>query len=177
MNSELPRVVIQTELGEIELEVDTTSAPVTAANFLRYVDEGYYQESSFYRTVKPDNQPQNDVKIEVIQGGLGMDYDESVRPRYAPITLERTSVTGLRHQDGTISMARLDPNSARTEFFICIGDQPELDYNGRRYADGLGFAAFGHVVSGFDVVRQIQQAPLQAQNLTPAIKISSIYRK
>jgi peptidyl-prolyl cis-trans isomerase A (cyclophilin A) len=141
MGQALPRVILQTELGDIEVEVDTVRAPATGANFLRYVDLGFYRAGHFHRTVRSDNQPDNAVKIGVIQGGI-----DSVRKDwFPPIELERTSVTKLRHLDGTISMARGNPNSARSSFFICIGDQPELDYGGKRNSDGQGFAAFGRV--------------------------------
>jgi len=169
---DLPRVVIQTTLGSIEVEVDTVRAPTTALNFLRYVDQGSYRGGSFHRTVRPDNQPGNKVKIEVIQGGL-----DSLRSKDAtPIPLERTSETGLTHQDGTISMARDGPDTATSDFFICIGDQPELDFGGKRNPDGQGFAAFGRVVRGIDVVRSIQTARARGQQLTPPIEILGIVR-
>lgn len=164
----LPRVLIQTELGDIEVQVDTARAPVTAANFLKYVDSGFYTGGRFHRTVKLDNQPNNKVRIEVIQAGIN---PEKEKDGFPPIKLERTSQTGLRHKDGTISMARDKPDSATSDFFISIGDQPELDYGGRRNPDGQGFAAFGRVVRGMDVVKKIQAAPAEGQKLTPAIKI------
>jgi peptidyl-prolyl cis-trans isomerase A (cyclophilin A) len=168
----LPRVVIQTSLGSMEVEVDTLRAPVTSNNFLRYVDQGAYRGGRFYRTVRLDNQPENTVKIEVIQGGL-----DTLRSKgLPPIKLERTTETGLSHQDGTISMARDGPETATSDFFICIGDQPELDFGGTRNPDGQGFAAFGKVVRGMDVVRQIQTARAQGQRLTPPIEIVEITR-
>jgi peptidyl-prolyl cis-trans isomerase A (cyclophilin A) len=167
-----PQVVIETSLGEIRVALDPEHAPVTTTNFLRYVDEHFFDDTSFYRTVTPANQPDNPVRIEVIQGGL----DDEAGVGYGPILLERTSVTGLRHVDGTISMARGGPDTASSEFFICIGDQPELDFGGRRNPDGQGFAAFGRVVSGMDVVRRIQQSPADGQRLTPEIKILRIRR-
>ncbi len=166
------RVVIETELGLIEVELDDENAPLTSGNFLQYVDDGFYNGCSFYRTVTMDNQPNDEVKIEVIQGG-NRDQEAGRRP---PIALERTSATGLRHLDGTISMGRFEPDSAHSEFFICIGDQPELDFGGRRYADGQGFAAFGQVISGMDVVRNIQAQPAEGQFLNPEIAIRSIQR-
>ncbi len=166
--SALPRVIIETDAGEIEIEVDTVRAPATAANFLRYVDGGFYDGGRFHRTVKPDNQPNNDVKIEVIQAGASA---TRTRDYFPPISLERTSVTKLTHADGTVSMARSEPDSARDQFFICIGDQPELDFRGKRNPDGQGFAAFGRVVRGMDVVRKIQAAPADGQNLRPPVRI------
>jgi len=171
-SAQLPRVRIHTALGDIVAEIDTISAPVTAANFLRYVDAGMYAGGSFHRTVKPDNQPGNAVKIEVIQAGR----DSAHAGEFAPIPLERTSVTHLTHRDGTVSMARGGPDTATSDFFICIGNQPALDYGGRRNPDGQGFAAFGQVTDGMDLVRQIQQSPAQGQSLTPAIVIVSIER-
>ena len=163
------RVLVQTERGDIVLEVDATHAPLTAANFLRYVDAGHYDGGTFHRTVKMDNQPDSPVKIEVIQAGVNPDR---VTNGFPPISLERTSVTGLRHEDGTISMARGQPDSASSGWFICINDQPSLDFGGARNPDGQGFAAFGRVLQGMDVVRAIQRAPnTDAQRLTPPIKI------
>ena len=164
----MPHVILETEVGEIEIEVDTVRAPVTAANFLKYVDGGFYDGGRFHRTVKPDNQPDNAVKIEVIQAGASA---ARVREFFPPIPLEPTGTTGLTHADGVISMARTQPDSARDQFFICIGNQPELDFGGKRNADGQGFAAFGRVVRGMDVVRRIQAAPARGQTLTPPVPI------
>ena len=162
------RVVLQTEKGAIELELDAARAPHTVRNFLAYVDAGLYDGGVFHRTVKPDNQPNNAVKIEVIQGGADPAREAAFLP---PIPLERTRVTGLRHLDGTLSMARDTPDSAQGDFFICIGAQPELDFGGKRNPDGQGFAAFGRVVKGMDVVRAIQQAPASGQQLVPPVRI------
>ncbi len=166
------RVVIETDAGRIEVAIDTAAAPATAGNFLRYVDDSFYDGTSFYRVVTPDNQPDNLVKIEVIQGGA-----DGTRGTREPIALERTSSTGLKHLDGTISMARNGPDTATSEFFICVGDQPELDFGGRRNPDGQGFAAFGRVVSGMDVVRKIQRSAVNAQRLAPPVAIKSIRRQ
>jgi peptidyl-prolyl cis-trans isomerase A (cyclophilin A) len=170
---QLPRVVIQTELGDIEVDVDSIHAPHTAANFLRYVDLGFYRFGRFHRTVRDDNQPGSKVKIAVVQAGL-----DSLRVKdFPPIALERTSLTKLSHKDGTISMARDGPDTATSDFFICVGDQPSLDFGGKRNADGQGFAAFGRVVLGMDVVRKIHQAPANAQALEPPVRIINIVRK
>ena len=170
---ELPRVTISTEFGEIEIEIDTVRAPVTASNFLGYVDGGFYNGGRFHRTVHPDNQPNDSIRIEVIQAGIN-----SARSGegFSSIPLERTNVTGIRHQDGTISMARGGPDSATSSFFICLGEQSSLDYGGFRNSDGQGFAAFGRVIRGMDVVRQIQQRPAEAQTLTPPVGILSANR-
>jgi len=169
---DLPRVVIETPLGSMEVELDTLRAPMTGRNFLRYVDQGSYRGGRFHRTVRLDNQPESRVRIEVIQGGL-----DSLRAKDSPpIELERTTETGLSHRDGTISMARDGPDTATSDFFICIGDQPELDFGGKRNPDGQGFAAFGRVVRGMDVARQIQTARAQGERLTPPIEIVDITR-
>ena len=151
--SETVTVVMSTSAGKITIELYPQAAPVTVNNFLRYVDGGYYSNSHFYRTVRMDNQAQNKIKIEVIQGGLGMETSDLP---FEPITHESTQSTGLLHLDGVISMGRLEPGTASSEFFICINDQPELDFGGQRNPDRLGFAAFGKVVQGMDVVREIQ---------------------
>src|SRR5256885_6003781 len=168
------RVIVQPERGDIVVEVDTTHAPNSAANFLRYVDAGHYDGGTFHRTVKMDNQPDSPVKIEVIQAGVNADR---AKDGFPAIPLERTSVTGLRHTDGVVSMARSQPDSASSGWFICINDQPSLDFGGARNPDGQGFAAFGRVVQGMDVVRAIQRAPnTDAQRLTPPITIRKAAR-
>jgi peptidyl-prolyl cis-trans isomerase A (cyclophilin A) len=170
-----PHVVVQTELGDIEIEVDAGRAPGTAANFLKYVDARHYDGGTWHRTVKMDNQPDNPIKIEVIQAGVNPDR---AKEGFPPIALERTTKTGLLHKDGAVSMARGAPDSATSGFFICINDQPSLDFGGMRNPDGQGFAAFGRVVRGMDVVRRIQQAPnTDAQRLTPPIKILAVTRR
>jgi len=138
--SQIIKVQIETDSGKIIAELYPDKAPVTCANFIRYIENNKFEGANFYRAVRMDNQPNNDIKIEVIQGGLGFDVEESP---YPPIKHETTELTGLRHVDGTISMARAEPGTASSEFFICIGNQPELDYGGKRNPDGQGFAAFG----------------------------------
>jgi peptidyl-prolyl cis-trans isomerase A (cyclophilin A) len=167
-------VIICTELGDIQAVLFVKQAPVTCANFLNYVDRGGKQGGTFYRTVTPGNQPDKKVKIEVIQGGFNLENLDS--SEIQPIPLERTHITGLLHKDGTLSMARDDPDSGSTEFFICIGDQPELDFGGKRNPDGQGFAAFGRVIRGMEVVKKIQQAPSQEQLLDPPVRILGIRR-
>jgi peptidyl-prolyl cis-trans isomerase A (cyclophilin A) len=171
----LPRVVVQTTMGDIEIEVDNVRAPISGGHFLKQVEAGLYNSGRFHRTVKMDNQPKDTVKIEVIQAGIDPARDKEIT---ASIPLERTNMTGIRHVDGTVSTPRLKPDSARSGFFICINDQPELDFGGTRNPDGQGFGAFGRVVRGMDVVRKIQMAPnTDAQNLTPPIPIVSITRR
>jgi peptidyl-prolyl cis-trans isomerase A (cyclophilin A) len=171
-----PIVDITTPLGTISVEIDAEHAPGTAANFLGYVDRGEYDGSRFYRTVTPDNQPDDTIRIAVIQGGMAS-LDDYPRRDVPSVDLERTSLTGLRHLDGTISMARMTPDSANSEFFICVGDQPDLDFGGMRNPDGQGFAAFGQVIDGMDVVYVINSSPVEGQHLTPAIEIVSIKRR
>jgi len=175
VQSASPHVLVQTELGDIEIEVDTARAPVTSANFLKYVDARHFDGGTWHRTVKMDNQPDNQIKIEVIQAGVNPDRTKEGFP---PIALERTSTTGILHKDGTVSMARGGADTATSGFFICINDQPSLDFGGLRNADGQGFAAFGRVVRGMDIVRKIQQAPnTDAQKLTPPVKIIAVARR
>ncbi len=169
-----PVVVLRTEAGDVELLVDTARAPATAANFLRYVDAGHYDGGRFHRTVRLDNQPGKTVLIEVVQAGANPAREADGFP---PIALERTSATGLRHLEGTVSMARDGPDTATSDFFVCIGDQPGLDFGGRRNPDGQGFGAFGRVVRGMDVVRRIQSAPADGQSLTPPVRILSARRR
>ena len=168
------RVVLQTDLGDVEVELEPGKAPITCANFLQYVDKKLYENAVFHRTVTPDNQPDKKTKIEVIQGGVNPAREKEELP---PIKLERTNVTKILHKDGTISMARDGPDTATGDFFICIGDQPTLDFGGLRNPDGQGFAAFGKVVKGMDIVKKIQAAPAKEQKLEPAIKILRVIRK
>ncbi len=170
-----PQVLISTQLGDIEAELFVDKAPVTAGNFLKYVDSGKYNNglASFYRVVRLDNQPDKKIKIEVVQGGF---YEDSLIEKYqfTPITHETTKETGVLHKDGVLSMARIEPGTASSEFFICIGDQPALDYDGERNPDKQGFAAFGKVVKGMDIVRKIQQQKDSEQYLVNPVKIISI---
>ena len=166
-------ISMETELGPIQLELYPDRAPITVSNFLRYVDENRYEDFHFYRVVHMENQPDNDVKIEVIQGGLGFDKHPMELPT---IVHETTDKTGIRHLNGTLSMARLEPGTASSEIFICINDQPELDYSGKRNPDGQGFAAFGKVISGMDVIRKIQLLPETKQMLDKVVKVNSIQR-
>jgi peptidyl-prolyl cis-trans isomerase A (cyclophilin A) len=165
--------IIKTSLGDIKVELYPKKAPITVANFLKYVDAHLYDNTTFFRSVTLNNQPKDSVKIEVIQGG---EVDST--KVFAAITLERTSTTGVFHKNGTISMARDKPDSATCSFFICINDQPSLDFGGKRNKDGQGFAAFGKVTEGMDIVRKIQQlAPNNEQYFKPPVLILSISRK
>jgi len=162
------RVVLETSLGEIEISVDLARAPVTARNFLDYVEDGHYDGGRFHRTVTPENQPDRKVKIDVVQAGVAPAREKDDRP---PIPLERTRDTGLTHVDGAVSMARDTPGSATSDFFVCVGDQPSLDFGGARNPDGQGFAAFGRVVRGMEVVRRIWRSPARGQALEPPVAI------
>jgi peptidyl-prolyl cis-trans isomerase A (cyclophilin A) len=167
-------VAIVTTAGQIDVRVDTKHAPKTSANFLSYVRRGFFDGGTFFRTVTthPNNQPNKKVLIDVIQATHNAKAHPHLDP---PVIFEPTSLTGLHHLDGTISMARDDaPNTAQADFFICIGPQPGLDDGGGRSKDHHGFAAFGQVVSGMDVVRHIHESPRKAQKLTPPITITSI---
>ena len=167
-SQKLPQINIKTTLGNITCEIDTVHAPVTANNFLNHIKKGTFKDAVFYRVVRPDNQPNSPVKIEVIQGGL---FSDEEIDKITPIPHETTKETGIKHLNGTLSMARNEPGTASTEFFICINDQPELDFDGDRNPDKQGFAAFGKVVKGMDVVRTIQQQKDTSQYLVNPIKI------
>lgn len=172
-------VVFETSLGKFEIAVDVNHAPVSAANFLKYLDDGAYNNGFFHRTVRPDTESRTDYPIQVVQASptKGTKNREATK-------LERTSVTGLKHLAGTVSMARSGADTATSDFFICITDTPELDFGGRRNADGQGFAAFGKVISGMNIVKKIQMAPTKtgekgkpSQSLEPPILILKVYRK
>jgi len=177
------RVVMETSAGAIVLELYPDKAPISANNFLRYIDQGHYAGAHFYRTTRPDNDPM----IEVIQGGLWApfreDGDEDFSAPLPPIAHETTQASGLTHEDGVISMARSEPGSASSEFFITIGDNHELDFGGERNPDGQGFAVFGKIVDGMDAVRAINAATTRGgegfdgQLLTEPVAIISISRQ
>ena len=168
-----PRVLMQTALGDIELLLDARRAPVTVSNFLHYVHHGFYADGRFVRTVRPENQPTDTFLIQVIQAEANPTRAVEFPPA---IPLERTRDTGLRHLTGTISMARREPDSAQDNFFICVTDEPELDFAGRRNSDGQGFAAFGQVVKGMEVVRQLHSHAHTNQTLTPPVRIQRAIR-
>jgi peptidyl-prolyl cis-trans isomerase A (cyclophilin A) len=168
-----PRVRFVTELGDIDFEIYEAEAPLSASNFLSLVDRGVYDGSNFYRTVRLDNQPDSPVKIEVVQAGL--EYAGGFS-QYTCVEHERTDVTGVRHLDGTLSLARDEPGTASTEVFICVGTQPSLDAGGARNPDGQGFAAFGRVIAGMDAVRAIQAGRDEGQVLIHKVRIEKARR-
>ena len=167
-------IVIETRAGVIEADLDSARAPITVANFLKYVDAKRYDGGRFHRTVTLDNQADTVARIEVIQGGTARVRGAQ---RWPAIELERTTVTTITHGDGVLSMARGGPNTATSDFFITIGPQHELDFGGRRNSDGQGFAAFGRITKGGDIVRTIHKSSAKMQNLDPPIDIVSIRRK
>ena len=174
------RVVFETALGSITAEIDLAHAPVTGANFLKYVDGKFYDGGAINRSVRPDNTTRHDVEIQVIQFQID---PARRREQFPPIPMERTSVTGLKHVNGALSMARSGPDTATASFSIVIGDQPEMDFGGKRNPDGQGFAVFGRVVEGMDVVKKIQAAhtgergAYGTESLDPPIAIVKAYRK
>ena len=163
-----PIIIIETPIGHITAELYREKAPITVNNFLSYVNQNRYKDCHFYRVVNSKNQPNNNIRIEVIQGGLGFDKHPM---ELKTIEHESTNITGLLHRNGTISMARLEPGTASSEFFICINEQPELDYGGKRNPDGQGFAAFGQVIKGMSVVKNIQSLDNKDQILEKIVPI------
>lgn len=166
---QIEKYQIVTEAGNIEVEVYPEKAPVTVENFRAYINSGAYHMSSFFRVCTPENEADREIKIEVIQGG---DVADSLL--LPAIAIETTKFTGLKHKNGTLSMARIGPNTAQSSFFICINEQPELDFKGGRNPDGFGFAAFGQVTKGMDVVKKIQSGEETEQYLIKPIGIISI---
>ena len=144
-----PRVVLDTEAGQMVLELELERAPLTVCNFLSYVTDGDYEAGSFFRTVVSVTNT-NPNPIDVIQAATPRGSDDDLRP---PIPLERTRDTGLSHTAGAVSMARDGPDTATSSFFIVTRDTPSLDFGGGRNPDGQGFAVFGYLVEGLDVAR------------------------
>lgn len=170
-----PRVIITTAEGTITVELAADKAPITTANFLKYVDRKLYDGATFYRASKPPGQTTNDYGS--IQGGLRDD----VKKKLPPIAHESTLKTGLKHGDGTISMGRYAPGTAQADWVICVGDMSYLDAT----PTDPGFAAFGHVTDGMPVVRQILGEPtdpnagvgaMKGEILVHPVKIISIRR-
>lgn len=174
--------VLETELGDIEIELFVAEAPHSAGSFLAFLDSGRYEGAGFNRVVRPDND-NGAPKITVIQGGL---LDMLMLREDDLVPHETTAQTGIKHLDGVLSLARSGASGSGGMFFICIGDQPSLDYGGERNADGQGFAAFGRVVSGMDVVRKINTRRetrsdpnpyLENQMLANPVMITRAYRR
>jgi len=168
-----PTVEIKTTFGNIYVELYQDKAPQTVAAFLKFVQSGIYKNSSFYRVLKEEDQPSNAFKSELIQGGI-YKSNPALIEKEPGIPLETTQKTGLKHLDGTISLARTTPNSGNTEFFICVGDQPAYDYGGEANPDGQGYAAFGRVIKGMKTVHEIHSQDSNGDNFTPPVKIKDI---
>jgi peptidyl-prolyl cis-trans isomerase A (cyclophilin A) len=170
-----PHIEITTKFGTIEAELYPDKAPKSVAAFLSYVDSGFYENTAFYRVLNEDNQPTGAADAALIQGGLWGTHDKQA----AAIPLiphETTQQTGLHHEDGTLSLARQAPGTASTEFFICIGSQPGFDFGGSNNGDGQGYAAFGKVVKGMDIVNRIHRQPSDGERFVPQVSILNIER-
>lgn len=168
-----PHIEIQTKLGDIEVELYPDQAPKTVHAFLSYIKAGYYNNSSFYRVLNDENQPSNAPKAELIQGGI-YKSNPKVHDTLTGIPHETTEQTHLQHKKGTISLARLAPGTATSEFFICLTDQPGFDYGGENNADKQGYAAFGKVVKGMDIVNKIYNQSENNQSFDPPVSIYNI---
>ncbi|MFK7958732.1 MAG: peptidylprolyl isomerase [Lysobacterales bacterium] len=157
-------VDLHTARGDVTLALYPELAPQTVANFLRYLDAGHYDHGQFYRAVRLGNQRPSGDPIQVVQGGLGLPEEpmESATSPFPGIAHETTEVTGLSHVNGALSMARLAPGTATSEFFISVGANTTLDFGGTRNPDGQGYAVFGQVVAGMDVIDDIQRRPSTA---------------
>jgi len=153
------------EAGAVDVELALDKAPVTVCNFIRYATRGYYDGGVFFRTVLSDSTARG---IDVIQARVAAGQSED---KFPPIALERTSKTGLSHGAGTISMARDGADTATSSFFVVIKDSRNLDFSGARNADGQGFAAFGHVIRGMDILEAIQKRPAEKEQITNPARI------
>ena len=170
-----PTIKIETTFGDIIVELYLEKAPKTVTAFLSYVDSGYFKNGSFYRVLKEEDEPSSSFKSNLIQGGIWQtNYKKQVSVPVIPH--ETTKQTGILHKNGTISLARTTPGTASTEFFIVIGDQPAYDYGGDANSDGQGFAAFGKVIEGMDVVKQIHEQPDNETTFKPPLSITNIVR-
>lgn len=169
-----PRIVIETGFGDIEAQLYPDKAPKTVAAILRLVDSGVYQRCHFYRILSEDNQPMGADPSSLIQGGIWRSQPSLQLPT---IPHESTAQTGLRHLNGSLSMARQDTGTASSEFFICVGDQPGFDFGGSNNPDGQGYAVFGRVTKGIDIVRKIYRQPENDQLFDPPVPIINIRRK
>ena len=170
-----PHIEIRTRIGNIEVVLYPDKAPQTVRAILSYIDSGFYKDASFYRVLNMNNQPSDAPKAELIQGGL-WNKKGARRDQIPGISHESTRETGILHTDGVVSLARQEPGTANTEFFICVGDQPGFDYGGENNPDGQGYAAFGKVTKGLDIVRRIYDMPEEEQYFDPAVPIYNIVR-
>jgi peptidyl-prolyl cis-trans isomerase A (cyclophilin A) len=170
-----PHIGIRTSAGDIEIEIYPDKAPLTAGAFLSYIDSGFFKNSSFYRVLNDDNQSSAADRSHLIQGGIWR-TNQRKAASLTGIPHETTQQTHILHKDGVLSLARTAPGTATTEFFICVGDQPGFDYGGGNNPDGQGYAAFGKVVKGKDIVRNIYARPENDQSFDPPIVIYNIVR-
>ena len=153
----LPKVVIETELGPVTVEIEDKRAPIAAANFLAYVDGGHLDGQTVFRIVTLDNEePRRAHSIEALHWGWLPSEAQPQQP-FPNIAHEPTSVTGLTHRRGTLSMARYEPGNSGPSFFFCMRDDPEFDEGGKRQPDGAGFSAFGEVVSGYETMERLSR--------------------
>ncbi len=164
---------MRTKFGKVSIELYNDKAPQTVAAFLKNVQAGTYKNCYFYRVLNQDNQSSDAMKTFLIQGGIWRN-NSKLSANLPRIPHETTGQSGILHTDGVISMARLEPGSAGSEFFICIGRQPGLNYGGKNNADGEGYAAFGKVIEGMDIVRKIYRQPEDDQAFFPPIPIYDI---
>ena len=167
-----PHILIDTEYGDIEVELYPGKAPKTVAAFLSYINSGIYDNSSFYRVLKNDNVPE-EYNTGLIQGGINK-TNYSKQSELKGIEHESPKITGLSHVSGTISLARTKPGTASSEFFICIGDQKQFDSSASSSYDGFGYAAFGKVIKGMSVVSKIQNKKSNGDMFNVPIKINRI---
>lgn len=170
-----PHIVIRTNAGDIQLELYAARAPKTVAAFLSYIDSGFYSNCNFYRVLNDENQSSDAAKSELIQGGIWR-TNHTKAVSLPGIPHETTRQTHILHKDGVISLARTAPGTATTEFFICVGDQPGFDFGGENNPDGQGYAAFGKVIKGMDIVRNIYARPENNQSFDPPVTIYDIRR-
>ncbi|MEP6674687.1 MAG: peptidylprolyl isomerase [Ferruginibacter sp.] len=170
----VPHVLIETSYGDIEAELYPDKAPVTVAAFLSYIDSGFYKQSTFYRVLKREDLSA-EYNTGMIQGGIWQSNNTLLNTLHG-IKHESTAQSGLSHTSGILSMARTDVGTTRTEFFICIGDQTQFDSGRNSVADKMGYAAFGKVINGMDIVRKIQAQKATGENFDEKIVISNITR-
>ena len=174
-NSDTVEIEIKTVEGTVVAELYAKQAPKSVKAFLAIVDQGLYKRSYFYRILSDENQPSNAPKAELIQSGLWSRTKR--RPELPRIPHETTQQTGLTHSMGTLSLAREEPGSASSEFFITLSDLPGFDFGGENNADGQGYAAFGRVISGMDIIRKIYRKPETDQYFDPPVMIVDIQRR
>jgi peptidyl-prolyl cis-trans isomerase A (cyclophilin A) len=167
-------VAIETGEGQVEIELYGDKAPKTVTAFLNNIEHNIYENASFYRVLNNENQPSDAFKAAILQGGIWRTNREKLNLPQIPH--ENTQITGIKHLRGTISLARETPGSGTTEFFICLDDEPGLDFGGANNPDGQGYAAFGKVINGMDVVRKIFRKPEDDQYFDPPVPIFNISR-